>query len=276
MRFMVLTSIVFILACKSTDDDGQQDTDTDTGPEEILSTFEMGDFRVGSLELNTVGDGPDQNGDSIGDNNLPNALALVDVAISDQDFSRDGFNALIATSIEEQVLNIMLRAQHAHPTLQKSVFAGAWDADREQYTLTEGSTDADGNPMSLFEGSFSSQTTFRVQADDAVLPVTFIIEDAPYPVPLTGAVMQGELDANTSVGQISGVIPAAEMVENVIAPMIPEEGASGLTKSEILELVTNLTTNETLMDVQFDDGTRGISAAFTYSASSATIAEESE
>ena len=82
MRFMVLTSIVFILACKSTDDDGQEDTDTDTGPEEILSTFEMGDFRVGSLELNTVGDGPDQNGDSNGDNNLPNALALVDVAIS--------------------------------------------------------------------------------------------------------------------------------------------------------------------------------------------------
>jgi len=271
MRLPVFIALcTALVACngESNQDDTDDTDDTDVEPEGFPSSFESGQYRVSALSLNELGDGEDQNGDEIPDNNLPNALTLVDLAIADQDFSLIGFNTLISDSIEARILNVLISANHQDLKLDLNVVSGNYDEESEEYEVDPGSFDADGNPISAFAGHFETEVDFGVSAEQAVLPVTFIAEDGPLPVPLTQAKIMGLLEAETVSGQISGAIPADDMVNNVIAPMIPEEGASGMTREEIMELVQNLTTNETLMDVPMPDGTRGISAAFRFEGAS--------
>jgi hypothetical protein len=263
---MILTA----LACNNPPGFNDPDTDTDkeTGNPEtgFPSSFLEGKFRISSLQLNALGDGQDLNGDGTPDNNLPNALGLVDIAIADQDFSRDGFNTLIEESIATNVLNILLDGNHAELDLALLVLSGTWDPELEVYGIDSGSFGEDELPLSDFLGEFSSETTFSVAAQRAILPVTFQEGEAPLPVPLEGSSIYGELSSEAVSGQIIGVIPGQEMVDNVLTPMIPEEGASGMTKEEIIDLIQGLTTNETLMDVPLSDSRRGISAAFTFEA----------
>ena len=210
------------------------------------------------------------------DNKLPDALTLIDFAIADQDFSLDGFNTLIAGSIDEKILNILLKTSYERQSLGVTVYSGDWDEEGSVYTVDPGSYDADGNPVSNFSGYFDSETEFAVNAEAATLPVTFIASEGPLPVPLRIATISGIATQEGLTGQITGVIPGDEMVNDVISPMIPEEGASGMSYEQIIELVQNLTKNETLMDVPLEDGKRGISAAFTFSSSVETFSVENE
>jgi len=269
MRIPYFLSIcTFIIACgpqNETDDSGDPQ-DTGETVEGYPSSFESGSYRLSELSLNPLSEGVDQNGDDSADNNLPNALTLIDAALADQDFSFEGFNELIAASIREQVLNVLVSAQNTDRQLALSVFSGNWDAEAMNYYVDAGSYDENGDPISTMDGYFSDETAYLVGAPSAVLPVTFIIEDGPLPVPLINATMMGSIDGDLLSGQIFGVIPGDEMVTNVIGPMIPEEGVGGQSKEQILELVQTLTSNDTLMDVPLEGEQRGISAAFTFSA----------
>lgn len=269
MRIPFFLSIcTFIIACgpqNPTDDSGDPQ-DTGEIREGYPSSFEAGSYRLSELSLNPLGEGVDQNGDGTADNNLPNALTLIDAALADQDFSFDGFNALIAASIEEQVLNVLVSAENTDRVLTLSVFSGNWDPEGMGYQVDPGSYDDNGDPISRMDGYFSSESEYLVGAPSAVLPVTFIIEDGPLPVPLINVTMDGSINGDLLSGQIFGVIPGDEMVSNVIGPMIPEEGVGGQTKEQILELVQTLTGNDTLMDVPLEGEQRGISAAFTFQA----------
>ena len=249
--------------------------ETGLEPEGFPSSFEMGSYRITALSLNELGDGVDQNGDQTPDNNLPNALILVDVAISDQDFSLEGFNTLMASSIDAKILNILVAASHIERNLDLTIFSGVWNEATDTYEIADGSYDEDGEPLSNLLGHFESETDFGVSALTAVLPVTFILEDGPLPVPLVNVTLTGTLEEELLSGQISGAIPGEAMINNVIAPMIPEEGAGGKTREELLEMVQSLTTNETLMDVPMADGKQGISASFRFQATRQNFENES-
>jgi hypothetical protein len=268
--FMIVCTALWACTPETGPPETDETGDTNLEPAGYPSTFEEGRFRITALSLNPLGEGTDHNGDGIPDNNLPNALMLVDLAIADQDFSLIGFNDLIATSLADNVLNILIGAEHIDRSLRLTVYSGLFQEETGDYAVDPGSFDESGEPISIFEGHFDSETAFGVSADSAVLPVTFILEDGPLPVPLQQASLGGDLTPTSLSGQISGVIPGDELVNNVIAPMIPEDGTSGMSREEIIELVQGLTTNETLMDVPLSNGKRGISAAFSFE----TIAQE--
>ena len=279
MRFFLLIPFsLSLIACNGeTESDDTNDTeDTDEQLEGYPSSFESSTYRVSSLSLNELGVGADLNGDGNPDNKLPDALQLIDFAIADQDFSLTGFNTLIANSIEERILNILLDAQYEMQELDVTIYSGVWDEEAETYAIDPGSYDDQGNPISNFDGYFDSETDFGVSAEAATLPVTFIASEGPLPVPLRMATISGTVESGAISGQITGVIPGDDMVNDVIAPMIPEEGASGMSYEQIIELVQNLTKNDTLMDVPLEDGKRGISAAFTFSSAIESFSVSSE
>ena len=201
-----LTVSTFLIACGPQTEPDDTDDPQDTGEtfEGYPSTFETGDYRLSSLALNPLGEGTDQNGDETPDNNLPNALTLIDAALADQDFSFDGFNALIEASIAEQVLNVLVSAENVDSRLSLTVFSGNWDDESMGYTVDPGSYDEEGQPVSTMFGQFNSETEYEVGASNAVLPVTFIIEDGPLPVPLINVTMVGAVTGDLLSGQIFG------------------------------------------------------------------------
>ena len=267
-----LITILMTIGCNDENDGLDTSTDTDTsadtdvGEDGYPSTFTTGKYRTTLLTLNPIGEGLDFTDDGVSDNNLPSALGLVNVAIADQDLSFDGFNTLIATSIEGHLLNILLEANHEDLHLSVDVLAGSWDADLETMGIDAMSYDTEGNPLTVFAGNFSTETDFGTTAALARLPVTFLPDTAPLLVPLERAHLIGILEPSGSCGLIAGVIPAQEMIDDVITPLVPEEGSSTMTKEEILDLVNGIKDNETLIDVDLGDGRRGISACFQFEA----------
>ena len=279
MRFFLMIPFTLGLIACNPEPDPQDTGDSDDTDEPLKgypSSYEEATYRVSSLSLNEMGVGVDLNGDSLPDNKLPDALTLIDFAIADQDFSLDGFNTLIAESIEGQILNILLGTSYEMQALGVTVYSGVWDEEANEYSIDPGSYDEAGNPVSSFAGYFDSETDFAVSAEAATLPVTFIASEGPLPVPLRMATISGTATNDGMTGQITGVIPGDDMVNDVISPMIPEEGAGGMSYEQIMELVQNLTKNETLMDVPLDDGKRGISAAFTFSSEIEIFAVDEE
>ena len=96
---LFISMISTVLACNNPqsgiDPDTDTDKDTDVTKTGFPSAFLEGKFRITSLQLNELGDGLDLNGDGTPDNNLPNALGLVDLAL----YPVNGFLTLMGPGI---------------------------------------------------------------------------------------------------------------------------------------------------------------------------------
>ena len=73
------------------------------------------------------------------------------------------------------------------------------------------------------------------------------------------------MDALGIQGSLYGVIPAQDLIDNVVDPMIPEEGYNGTSKEQLLTIISGLKDNPNLMDQDLD-GEPGVSVAFRFAA----------
>jgi hypothetical protein len=286
MRTCILGLIAAIAlgGCHKGSDDtdglGGTDTDdTDQAPDDgYPSTFASGRYRLTEFVLMPLDTGGDVDGDGTQDNRLPNLLTAADLAVSGQQLSPDEVNANIAAQIAAGDLAVLLDAVYAELDLTVDVFGGTMDVDSGAIAIDPSSYDDQGNPRSELLGQFSSETEFAAGPADVNVPVIFVPEDPPVLVPLVHTSLTGTMDADGVSGMMSGIIPANDMIDQVIDPIIPEEGYDtngdgtiDMTKADIMELVTTLVNNENMSDIVFDDGSRGISAAFTVTAVPATF-----
>ena len=255
-------------------------TDTDTGTTEPASDYVSGQYRLTSFVLLEEGQGRDLDEDGEPDNNLPNALAPVDLIVSDMDLSRDGLNTRVADSLDSFLMNVLLDAEHSGNTLTLEVLAGLYDEEAETMAVDPGSYDAQGVPTTM-TGAFESQTAFSAGATTARIPVTFFEGEPPIPVPLERAQIIGDLSAEGSTGLLVGVIPSELLVDEVIAQLIPEEGYDSngdgepdIAKDALLESIRTIAKNPNIADIWLGDDRFGISAAFEFEAGVATWTDE--
>jgi hypothetical protein len=276
---LLLIAALALTACK--DDAPKDDTglppgetgdtgDTgDTIPDEPLTDFESGGYRVTSMELLNTGEGFDLNDDGEPDNKLPAVLMLLDMAVED-DMSRDGLNATIAAAIEAGDLVQLIEASHSHPVLHYDLLLGA-QAEDGTISLDEAqSYDAHGQPYSRFTGAFSDQVTVELGPDDVQIPVAFYPDEPAIMIPVWQSVASGEIDADGTTCTMGGAIPVALLMSQVVEPLIPDEGYDGQTKEELMEDIEALLSSDSVADIELDGGAAGISAALTFVAEPAT------
>lgn len=263
----------FIVACKG-NDTSDTDAPIDTGDtgEEVVewpSDYTQGQYRVSSFVLLGQEEGDDLDGDGESDNKLPNALTLAAAFVGDE-VAPEGLNEQVALAIEADDLVILLAAVYANGLLTTDVLAGTVDEETSELAVdVEASYDDQNQPFSRLEGGFSDQTHFSTGPGAIKVPVTFYPDEPPLPVPLEEALIYGSLEADASDGRIVGIIPADDLIDQVIDPLIPEGGYEGYTKEELMELISGLKDNDFVVDQELPDGERGVSAAFSYSATTA-------
>lgn len=278
MRFAMLglAAALALAGCKretlpgETEETGDNDTET---PDGYPSSFSHGKYRVTRFEVLTdESAGADQDGDGTTDNNLPNVLNTADAAVTDQNLAPEELNAVIAEDIAADELIILMEAAHVELVLELDVMSGVKDETSGAISVDPLSYDASGNPKSVLVGEFSSETAFAAGPAPIELPISFIAGEPALLVPMNDTAAVGTLEVSASAGTLTGVIPTDAMVDQVIEPLIPEEGydingdGENETKEEVMELVRSLIELESMSDIEFSDGSRGISAAFLYEA----------
>lgn len=241
--------------------------DTDTAP---ASDFEAGQYRVSTLELMESGVGFDIDGDGEQDNKLPDILTMVNYFVADIDLSPDGFNATLADSLESGALILLLDARHTGSDLTLDLLLGAEDDVGELSVDEEQSYDeGTGEPYSRLHGAFLDQVAYEAGPDDIQIPITVYPDEPALLVPLVGGLAEGDLEAEATEGMLGGAIPVEDLVDQVVAPIIPEEGYDDRTKEEWLELIESTANDEAVSDLELEDGSRAFSAALAYTAAPA-------
>lgn len=275
MRTLVLlvSMLAGLSACKdddtvdtqdTQDTDNTNDTDDTDLPDECPEGFDAGRYRVTSFVLNEQDDGADLDGDGTPDNNLPTALEPIDVFMGDDmDLSREGLNARIAESIALNDLVILIDASCSEGVLSFDILGGSYDPDTA--TLTASAED-----VSELEGAFTAEVSYSASADSMAIPATFWPDQPPLLVPMEQTTASGDLAVEATTGALVGIVPVDRLVEDVIDPLIPEDGWDGQSKEEILALIGDMAELEHISDMELEDGSRGVSAAFTYEAYPAT------
>lgn len=282
MRSLALVALCgLVVGCNgSSDETGPDTAQLDTSPEPVPgypSSFTSGKFRVSSLVLLDEEEGIDFDGDGTLDNNLPNALVPVDILMgSGVDMSREGFNATLADAIAQNLLNMLLNANHANLILEVDVLGGTTETGI--LTVDPISLDVNGEPASTFEGHFESERKFTGGPDNVVIPITFFADSDPVMARATRAHIWGTMDDAAVDGIIAGVVPARNLIDDVIEPTIPEagfdtngDGEPDVSKEAIMETVEGLADNENIADIELPNGERGVSAAFQFVAFQTTF-----
>jgi len=284
MRTFLLIAAFGLLGCHGKGGDSRDDdtdaTDSDTDAAEgngYPSTFTEGKFRVTSFVLMPADQGGDVDGDGTEDNNLPKLLIFANTAAPSLNLSPDGLNENIAAGIADGQVAILLHAAYPNRALSVDVFGGSMDVDTQAITIDPTSLDDQGNPKSTLHGVFSTETAMSAGPDAIRFPVQFISDEPALPLPFDRAVLTGDLTADgLTNAMLSAVIPDDSLLNDVIEPLVPAEGVDSngdgqidYTKAELMDTVTSIVTNENMSDVVYDDGSRGISAAFTVEATTA-------
>jgi hypothetical protein len=252
-------------ACGATSPDTDEDSD---GPVVYPSTFTTGKFRATSLTLLPAEQGLDQDGDGTVDNNLPFALTTADSVVRDLDLSPTGIQAQIDTSIADNDLNLLVSADYLQGLFTLAVLSGSWDETTGTYTADAAGFGSDGKPLSLLDGTFLDQTAFEAGSDQVLVPLTFIAGEPPALVPVRRARWTGSATPDSVDGMLTGVLPAVPLAEDVLAPLIPEEGVGNLTKEQLLGALRTFAGLETIADIDLGNGERGVSCALQVSAPS--------
>lgn len=264
--------LLFGTACTAStsgsDSDGT-DSDSPSGGEP-MSSYTAGKYQLNSFVLLDQDVGGDVDGDGTEDNNLPQLLDLAEMMMSDQPLAPEELNASIATNLEEGLLVILLDALQTNADLTVDVLGGSTD-DQGVLTVDPLSYDDSGNPTSHMQGAFASETEFSVSAPSIDVPVTFEPDSEPILVPFELAQLEGTLTLDASSGILYGAIPGEAMVYDVIEPLVPDDQTDPMTEEEILDLCLGLLENENLTDIVLEDGSRAVSASFSFEAIPATF-----
>ncbi len=287
MRILWLTPLV-LAGCgpelQVPSETGNPDLDTaieDTAPqpEGFPSSFTRGKYRFTTLSIAEDTEGIDITGDGTPENNLPNALKLIDLALSDLDLSRENLNTLMMQAIVSDNLIYLLNAVHNDGEMISDWLPGQIDAVSLTAEPSPAAYNSSGYPKSRMRGLFQTETDFRAGPGSFEL---YLVFPAPYPtfsLPLEIAHVQanvGVLNDDgvlSSAGTIGGAVPVDTLINDVIDPLIPEEGVDtnndgqvDLTKEAIMNTVNALGANENVADIDLGDDRRGISAALKYEA----------
>lgn len=275
----VLLLSLALSACKDKEtgdtsavDDTSSDTeDTDTGdsvPDERVSSFENGNYRVNSLTIVEDSEtGFDLDGDGTIDNKFPSVLMLVDLAM-DGDYSTEGFNATIAEALKTENLILLIEASQDPESFMLSydLLLGMVDPKTKEIVVDQEQSYNGDVAYGHMQGYFDAETTYSTGPDDIQVPISFFVGEPALMVPIDLAVTTGVIDATSNTSMIGGAIPVNALVEQVVEPMIPEEGYEGQTKKEILKSISDLASNPNVSDLELSDGSRAFSATLTVQA----------
>lgn len=284
--------LLFLLACDASDEakdaegseqdadadadadsDSDTDSDTDSGPEPYDSTFKAGQYHITKLQLVTASDTDD---DGIVDNNLPGALAAVDILLGSDDFEITAFNLRLTENLDSYRTIVLLDARHTFPDLTIDVLLGLAD-EKFNLSVDPSSYDESGAPLAVFGGSFTAEELFQVGPSSLTLPVQFYEDSEPLPITLEQGRFVGQVNVLGTAGELTGALPIDRLIEDVVAPLIPEDGYpignKWFTKDEVMDLIWTLAPNSG--DVDLGGGRRGISCKFVYTAEVAVWESES-
>ncbi len=243
----------------------------DTGERVPVSTFGSGHFTTTSLAVLDVTEGMDLDGDGEVDNQAPALLALLD-PFAEDDMSLEGVNTRLEEMLEAEELLLLLDAQHVDPVLTIDLLLATRDEETDVLVLDPGSHDRYGDPTSHFVGWFSDEVTFETGADRAELPFPVARGGAPVPIPLADALLVGTMDAEAASGLVAGALPVLDLVDQVVEPLVPEEGPAGgydpddflgMSRPEFIDWVHRLL-GENIADLWLEDGSPAISAGLSW------------
>jgi len=247
--------------------------DTDAGARAYPSDFTTGKHRATGLSLEPQDQGADFDDDGEGDNNLPFVLETADGLLRDIDLSLDSFAGQIDASLHDGSLNVLLDSTHQAGVLEIGLLSGVRDEETGALSVDPRSLDEGGQPATVLVGSFSGPTAFQVTAQQAELVVPFVPDEPPALVPLERVTLSGDLTASTGTAVLTGIIPSEQLAQDVLAPMIPEDGVGGLSKESLLSTLETLSGLDTIADIDLGDGRRGVSCAFRVKVKAATWSE---
>ncbi len=276
-RWLSGFAIGLALAACNRDADPTADSDIDIDDTDVEdpgypSTFTSGKFRLTAFVLQPVDTGPNVDEDPEGDNNLPKLLTFAASAV-DPALAPDEINLTIAENLATDVLITLLEANYADLALTVAVLGGAKDPETLVIGVDPLSLDSQGEPISVLDGVFTTELDFSVSSDRIDVPAVFRPGDAPVLVPIALSTLQGTMSAGGSAGTLSGVAPAQPFIDQVIDPLIPDEGWDSdgdgdidQSKESLMKSVTDIVNNPNMSDWVFEDGSRGITAVFSYEA----------
>lgn len=246
-------------------DDDPVDTDappTDDTDAPAGSTFVAGQYLIEDLALY---EDADVDGDGTVDNNLANALNLVDFLMPAEDLSVASFNAMLASGLHPMNVILLDAAQDNGVLTVGLLYA---ESTATGVRIDETSMDENGDPLIQFVGGFTSQTAFDAGPVDMALPVTFSVADGPVQIALVDVRLAGTMSAGLTEGDMTAVVPITVIVEDIVDPLIPVDGydidGDGVneTKQEILDLVWSIAPSAG--DVDLGNGETGVSATFSF------------
>ena len=251
-------------------DTGQPPGDTgepeDTGdPEPPPSDFQSGRYLLSAMEILPEEEGFDLDGDGEIDNKLPVVLTLLDFAVED-DMSREGVNQMLADAIDDGDIVELIQASYADLELSYDLLVGYLDDADDPQLDQEQSYDSHGEPFSRYEGVFLDRENIALGPDDVAIPATFYPGEPAIMLPVAESVVEGTLDTDGTGGMLGGAIPVAQLIDDVVEPLIPEEGAAGMTKEELLATIEGVLYDEDVSDIELATGERAISMAVEYEA----------
>ena len=232
------------------------------------------DFSSGGYLLNhlAIVAEHDLDGDGAIDNNLPLVLNLVNVLLGTGEYSVESVNKQIASTLYPDNI-LLVDAAQTGASLTVELLLG--DDDGSGLTVDPASYDSDGHAYINLEGSFSSQTTFAVAADVLELPIVIFEGAEPVPLQLEQVTLSGDLDDAELTAMLYGVIPIQAVMEDMVEPLIPDEGVDmdgdgvNESKEELLELVWSVAPSAG--DVDLGGGETGVSTLLEFDASSSTF-----
>jgi len=243
---------------------------------EVPHPFDQGRYRADTFFLLSTTDeegqtqGLDIDGDGEIDNALPGVLPAV-VAVSGNDaLSLDGLNGSISDALASDELIMLMEAVHEENELTLDILLGTLEAG-DTLGIDPVSYGDDGTPQAHLSGAFDGDTDFEVQSGLIQIPIIFDPTAPPVLLPLATARIEGSLKAKKTDGILGGAIPINDLVSQVLEPLLPAEDEYdpddylGMERDQLLDYVRELG-NESLADIELDDGTKAISAALVYEA----------
>jgi len=282
--------LALLLGCSGGKDDDGADgamdsgdlTSDDTGNAgAILSSYTTGQYRAYYFQLLTEfgeggeAQGLDIDGDGVVDNKLPSVLPAVVMISGNEALSLEGLNGSISDAMAADELIMLMDAAHTSGDLRLDVLLGSQD-DSGTLGVDAVSYGADGTPEARLDGRFESQKRFIVTSDRIEIPIIFDPEAPPVLLPLAMARIEGTLEESGTQGVLGGAIPIDDLVAQVLEPLLPPEEEydpadyAGMERDVLLETVRTMG-NETMADIELDDGSKAISAGLIFGADPASF-----
>lgn len=276
-RISIALAIAALTACAGAEETATTTTGTtttsgttQTTPLTFSSTFTSGQYSIDTFSLlASTADGMDFNGDGVPDNSLPGTLLLLDTMVEDTDLSVEGFNKSVNEAFASGEAITLVDALFEEGLLSIALLTGM--NDKDGVSVDPVSYDSNGDSISLLLGGFTGEEAFSTTSDSILLNFPFLPKTEPLPLAFEMVTFNGDINEAGMSGTLYGVIPTDRLIDEVITPLVPKEGVDGMTYEELMVLVESILGYPTVSDVTFDDGSVGISAAFTYTSTPTTF-----